>query len=133
MLETFGRIDRSKKTDKPTATVGSYIIEAAAVAKVKDSTFSAYAQALRIIAAEIVKFTPTAKRYGKKGSQRWREKINAIPLSEITPLRVAKWQKKRLKDAGDDTRKQRSARESANRLPRPRQELVPQESQRTRL
>lgn len=114
VLAEYGRIDRTPKSDKIAATVGNYIDAAQAVAKVKERTFRDYCRALRMIVSEIAETERNASRFSAKGAKKWRSAVDDIELAEITPGRIAAWQKSRLSNAGDDSRKQRSAKVSAD-------------------
>ncbi len=107
-------MDRSEKSEKLPATIGNYIAATEAVSRVRPRTFGNYCRSLRMIASEIADIEATKSRYSAKGAKKWRSKIDELHVSELTPARIAAWQKKRLDEFADDPLKQRSAKTTAN-------------------
>ena len=98
---------------KSDLTVGEFLAELQAKTELKARTFADYAGSLRKIVADI-----TGIAHGPAGSQakrdKWRSRIHAVKLSRVTPEKVQKWKLKFVARAGEDPRKIRSAKNSAN-------------------
>ena len=106
---------------KPTgnnATVGDLLREVQSIAGLRPKTFADYAKAFRKIVAEIYKIDGGRDKFNPHtgGRTKWLEKIEAIPLAEITPEDVQKWKLAFLGRAGTDPVKQRRAKISVNSL-----------------
>ncbi|MGB0155286.1 MAG: hypothetical protein ACPGFB_14750, partial [Verrucomicrobiales bacterium] len=114
VLKEHSRINRDPEPEKLQATVGNYIELAKEIAKVSDRTFRDYARSMRMIVSEIAEIENGKKRFSAAGAKEWRTQIDEIPLSAITAARVAAWQKMRIKSAGKDPIRLRSAKVSAN-------------------
>ncbi len=97
------------------ATIGEYLTAARAVMDVRPATFAAYSVHLRRIAGDILRqrYARKAKVSHKKAT---RKTIEAAPLSIFTPEAVQAWRLAFVARAGDDGRKARSARISANSI-----------------
>jgi hypothetical protein len=102
------------KQDSP--TVGEFLAEVERTSHLKPKTFRRYAQYFRMLAAQIQGFKSDASRhdYHNGGLTRWREKLNAIPLSALTPAAVADWKIGYLKRAGNDARRRLEVNRSFN-------------------
>ena len=76
-----------------TATVGEWIEAAGAVTDASDITATAYARALRKIAADLLAVKRTKKRFGPKkgGAARFRAEVDAANLNIFTPAAVQQW------------------------------------------
>lgn len=74
-------------------TVGNFIAEVERTSNLKTKTFRRYAQYFRMLAAHIQGVKTDASRYNYYGGglTSWRERVDAIPLSAITPAAVADW------------------------------------------
>jgi integrase len=97
-------------------TVGEFLAEVERTSNLKPKTFRRYAQYLRMLAAQIhgVKSDSSRYDYYNGGLTRWREKVDAIPLSAITPAAVADWKIAYLKRAGGDPRRKQEVNRSFN-------------------
>lgn len=98
------------------ATVGEFLAEVERTANLKPKTFRQYTQALRQLAAGIAGVKSDASRYDyrKGGLTAWRQKVDATPLSAITPAAVADWKIARLQRAGSDPRRKLEINRSFN-------------------
>lgn len=104
------------KVPKP-ATVGEFIAAASSLATARPVSVWEYAGALRQIVADVAGLdrsdrTKWAGRTG--GAQAWRDKVDALPLSCLTPSAVHAWRLATLKKAGADLAKQRAAKTTIN-------------------
>jgi hypothetical protein len=97
-------------------TVGEFIAEVERTSNLKTKTFRRYAQYFRLLAAHIQGVKTDASRYNYHGGglTRWHEKVNAIPLSAITPAAVADWKIAYLRRAGSDPRRKLEVNRSFN-------------------
>ncbi len=88
-------------------TVGEFISEVERTAGLKPKTFRRYAQSFRMMAAQIHGLKADASRFDYHGGglTRWRDRVNAIPLTDVTPASVADWKIGYLKRAGSDPRR----------------------------
>ncbi|NDV60968.1 tyrosine-type recombinase/integrase [Puniceicoccales bacterium CK1056] len=77
-------------------------------------TVRQYAIAFRKVAGDVGGVRKTAKRFHGKGSEVYRKRVNALPLSKITKEAVEGWRSKRLKKAGTDPLKLKAARATCN-------------------
>lgn len=98
------------------STVGEFLAEVERTANLKPKTFRQYTQALRQVAADIAGVKSDASRYDyrKGGLTAWRQKVDATPLSVITPAAVADWKIARLHRAGNDPRRKLEVNRSFN-------------------
>lgn len=97
-------------------TVGEFIAEVERTSNLKTKTFRRYAQYFRMLAANIQGVKTDASRYNYYGGglTRWRERVDAIPLSAITPAAVADWKIAYLRRAGSDPRRKLEVNRSFN-------------------
>jgi hypothetical protein len=97
-------------------TVGEFLAEVERTSTLKTKTFHRYAQYFRMLAAQIQGVESGASRFNYRtgGLTRWRERVNAIPLSTITPAAVADWKILYLKRAGNDPRRKLEVNRSFN-------------------
>ena len=99
------------------ATIGEFLRELVALHASKATTIDNYAAALRKIAADIVGIKKEGSAAGggnPKRHARWREKVEALKLSMLTPARIQRWKESFIASAGTDPVKTRSARVSVN-------------------
>ena len=97
-------------------TVGEFIAEVERTSNLKTKTFRRYAQYFRMLAAQIQGVKTDASRYNYYGGglTSWRERVDAIPLSAITPAAVADWKIAYLRRAGSDPRRKLEVNRSFN-------------------
>jgi integrase len=95
------------------STVGDFLAELKEKSDAKPKTLEGYATALRKIVADII-----GQGHGRGGGATrrrvWRQAIESIKLTELTPAKVQQWKLSFVANAGDDPVKQRAARISAN-------------------
>jgi len=98
------------------STVGEFIAEVERTSNLKTKTFRRYAQYFRMLAAQIQGVKTDASRYNYHGGGLtiWRERVDAIPLSAITPAAVADWKIAYLRRAGSDPRRKLEVNRSFN-------------------
>lgn len=96
-------------------TVGKFIEAIRAIAPVRPATFLDYERKLRFMVAQIKSVESTKARhdYFNSGHLEWREKVDKVPLCEITPEKVLQWRVRYINAAGADPLKTNSARQSA--------------------
>jgi integrase len=82
---------RSQKVSSGTATIGEWISAAKEVARVSPTTFTQYCRALRKIAADLLKIQSDDRKFSKKGSKVYRDKIDTMSLDIFTSKAVNKW------------------------------------------
>ena len=99
------------------ATIGEWTRAAQAVSAANESTFTAYARALRTIASGIAAQKKNKKRFGPKkgGSTKYREVIDAMSLESLSPEAIQKWRLAYVK-RGKNPAEERSAKISCNSL-----------------
>ena len=97
-------------------TVGEFLAEVERTSTLKPKTFQRYAQYFRMMAAQIqgVKSDRSRYNYRTGGLKKWHGKVDAIPLSAITPAAVADWKIAYLKRAGSDPRRRMEVSRSFN-------------------
>lgn len=97
-------------------TVGEFLAEVERTSTLKPKTFHRYAQYFRMMAAQIqgVKSDRSRYNYRTGGLTNWHERVDAIPLSAITPAAVADWKIAYLKRAGSDLRRRLEVSRSFN-------------------
>lgn len=81
------------KESVESCTVGKFIEAVKAVANIKPATFLTYERKFRFLVSQIKAVQGGKDRhdYVNGGSEKWRDKIDAVPLSDITPEEIAKW------------------------------------------
>ena len=98
------------------STVGEFLAEVARTSTLKAKTFGRYAQYFRMLAGQIQRVETDASRFNYRtgGLNRWRERVDAIPLSAVTPAAVADWKILYLKRAGNDPHRKLEVNRSFN-------------------
>lgn len=82
------------------ATVGDLISVVRAVATARPTSLDTYFKAFRKIAADIARIQKGAKYDSRRGgSEVWRKKVDAVPLSKLTPEAILEWKIKFLKSS----------------------------------
>jgi len=114
--------DLSPKPSQPadlggdSPTLGEFLAEVARTTNLKPRTLRIYTQSLRQVAAYIRGIKSDASRYDYRngGLTAWRNRIDAIPLSAISPAAVADWKLAYLRRAGSDPRRKLEVNRSFN-------------------
>ena len=83
-------------------TVGDLIRAAEDLLTVRRSTFESYAKAMRTIVSQIFGLHPQKKYSRGKEAQRWRDRVDKIPLDRIRRSDVLAWKNKRLREHEND-------------------------------
>ncbi|MBK8091512.1 MAG: tyrosine-type recombinase/integrase [Verrucomicrobiaceae bacterium] len=99
------------------ATVGEFITAAFAVSTARPVTLWEYAGALRQIVADVagVRRDDRTKWGGRSGGAKaWRDKVDVLPLSCLTPDAVHAWRLATLKKVGANMAAQRAAKVTIN-------------------
>jgi hypothetical protein len=105
----------SDEEETPILTIGNWIESAGKVFDGKPATLRGYAGALRLIASQILATQKDNQRFAQKHAETYRRKIDAAPISILTPEAVQAWRINYVAKAGDPAR-QRAARISEQRL-----------------
>ena len=97
-------------------TVGEFLAEVQRTSSLKPKTFRRYAQYFRMLTAQIQGIECDASRYDYRngGLAAWRDQIDAVWLSSITPAAVADWKIAYLRWAGTDPRRRLEVNRSFN-------------------
>jgi integrase len=95
-------------------TIGEFLSELRVLHASKRRTIDSYAGSLRKIAADIAGISSGGTGGSPKVHRVWREKVEALKLSVLSPVKIQKWKEAFLIRAGDDPVQQRSARISVN-------------------
>jgi integrase len=99
---------------KSNPTVGEFLGELRALHASRIKTIEGYAIALRKITADIADIQSGGRGGRPDKHSLWRETVEAVRLSTLTPAKVQAWKEAFLVRAGTDPVKQRSARVSVN-------------------
>ena len=114
VAERRAMFNESDEEATPILTIGNWIESAGKVFDGKPATLRGYAGALRLIASEILAVSKEDnQRFAQKHAETYRRKIDAFPLSILTPEAVQAWRISYVAKAGDPAR-QRAARISCN-------------------
>ena len=103
-----------KITDEP--TVGDLLRVYAEVADVPAKTAANYSRVFRTIVADIKKISGDKTRFDNVngGAEKWRAKVDAVKLNDITRIKVQKWKLAYVKKRSADPIKEKSAKLTAN-------------------
>ncbi len=99
------------------ATLGEFIASAMAVSDARAITLSDYSRSLRRIVADVSgvgRDDPSRYDGHTGGAEKWREKVDAVPLSVLTPEKLASWRLATLRAVGPNPADQRAAKTSIN-------------------
>ncbi len=98
-------------------TVGQVIAASQEASTARESSFESYAKSLRKIVAEIERIGDGRKFDSKGGgTEAWRRRVDAVPISRITPERVIKWKNRRIRANSNDPASRSKAITTANSL-----------------
>ena len=106
----FERPDR----DSATITVGEYLAAVRAESGLHRQTIADYERAFRTIVSSILKMGTKGKARGRNNQQKWRENVDAMPLSMLTAERIQLWRRAYIERAQDDELLRRRYVTSAN-------------------
>jgi integrase len=105
-------------TPKPKVdiTVGQFIEAALQESHLAPTTIGPYARAFRRIVADIFDIGGGKKRFDYRGggNREWIEKVHTVRLAEVTPEKIAAWQREFIAGAGHDVIARRRATASCN-------------------
>ena len=93
-IERFKPWTAEDQEDPNTVTVGQFIEAVRTVAPVRATTFTTYERKMRFLVSQIKAVESSRARYDyvNGGCKAWRDKVDATPLSELTPEKVLQWQ-----------------------------------------
>lgn len=100
-------------------TVGDHLAQASSLMTARPKTIASYGRALRSIVGQMFNIQATASRFDprpKGGHAKWRARVDAVHLKDITPARVQAWKLRFLARAGANPVRQKAARGSVNSL-----------------
>jgi integrase len=114
-----GGVEGSSKAvpePKTNVTVGEYLEAVARHTALSPALVETYAKPFRLLVSEIARVRASKKRfdYRSGGHAEWLKAVSAVPLALITPESVLAWKKQRIKEAGSDKLKERTATISTN-------------------
>lgn len=96
-------------------TVGEFFAAVKKNVRFTPRTFASYCRKFRTIVADMFAIeVPQKQKFNPRLSHLWREKVEQVKLSEITPKRVEQWRRDFIAHAGHDQRKIREAEHSAD-------------------
>ncbi len=97
-------------------TVGEFLKEVKAKADLKPKTLAYYTRMFRKIIADIHGLEDDRRKYDYKGGgyKKWLKKIEAVKLNSLTPEKIQKWKISFIAKAGNDPKKRKESRNSAN-------------------
>ncbi len=100
------------------STVGDLIAASRKYCSARPSSFNCYVRALRRVVSGVMLLDEQKKisRKKKEGYTAWRNKIDALPLCELTPARIQEWKQFYLKSSGTNAKAKRSATTTVNSL-----------------
>jgi integrase len=101
--------EHTKKVIVP--SVGEYLTAVRAISGIAVPTLETYAVKFRTVVAGVCKIEAGAERFSAKGAAAWRNKVEAVKLSRITPEAVQRWSVSYLSATGL-TPAQRQSRET---------------------
>lgn len=105
--------DRKTETSSTTIrTVGDLIDAASNILTVGERTAADYGRAFRHIAADISGIT--VKKVGSR--DKWKNRVNDVPLTTITPQKVLAWKKSFLSEKTEDAAALRKAKNTVNTI-----------------
>ena len=106
----------SEITARLNLTVGDYLKTVQSLGQLRPRTFLNYQNCLRTLVAEVfgVKGDDSKYDYRQGGNAKWAARIDTVRLERLTPARVALWQQRRLKRAGNSPVGIASAKRTAN-------------------
>lgn len=114
--------DSSKKKVKSTnsSTVGDYIEEINQLGLIKQQTIEIYFRKFRTLVAGVAGISSTNKKcdYVNGGYEKWKAKVESVPLESLTAEKIQRWMGKYTRAAGDDPVSQRKAKTTLNSLVR---------------
>jgi hypothetical protein len=83
-------------------SIGDFLKEVERTSGLQPKTFARYAQYFRMIVAHIKRIKSETSRYDRRhGRPAWTGRIDAVPLTEVTPATAADWKRAYLSRAGD--------------------------------
>lgn len=107
---------------KPTAqviqspSVGEFLAAVQAIGEIKPKTFALYARKFRKIVSDLARVSAGKDKFKHRGAGagKWRERVDTVKLSIVTPEAVEAWRKACVETAGLDATKRDAAENTAN-------------------
>ncbi|MEM7558923.1 MAG: tyrosine-type recombinase/integrase [Planctomycetota bacterium] len=116
-LQQYGVDQDPENEAAPGNTVGDLIRTACRLSTARPQSLKTYCRAFRRVVAAIAKISGEGKYDALKGGhEAWQFKVDAVPLSEITPMKVTAWKNAYLLKAASDPEQLKSAKTTVNSL-----------------
>jgi integrase len=114
--------EKTREQYKPRAqvikspTVGEFLEAVDGLQVIKPKTFSLYARKFRKIVSDVAGISGGKDKFKHRGAgaHKWRERVDTVRLSVLTPEVVESWRKDHMLAAGTDAEKRDSAENTAN-------------------
>jgi integrase len=107
----------ASENSQTTLTVGQFLEEVQALSGgLSHRSITGYIASLRMIAADVAGIKSDASRYDHKkgGRDAWAAKVDAVPLSRLTPSAIEQWKHRFVRKRKGNPVEERKARNSAN-------------------
>jgi integrase len=117
LLTTGGWEALAKKSESlaDEITLGAFLTRVHAVSRVSSRTWGLYAKSLRQIAGELKKWdSPSGPSFTWEAHRTWKEKVDGLKLSLLSPLSIGKWMKRYVDERGTNPEAKRRAKNSCN-------------------
>lgn len=97
-------------------SVGELLDAVEATETIKPKTFALYARKFRKIVSDVAGVSPGKDKFKHRGSRagKWRERVDSVKLSMLSPESIDAWRKAHIEAAGLDARKRDAAENTAN-------------------
>jgi integrase len=97
-------------------TIGEFLEAVSKANILKPKTFALYARKLRKVVSDVANIVGNKEKFKHRGagSQVWRDRVDAVRLSKLTPEVVEAWRKNHILSVGPDAERRDSAENTAN-------------------
>jgi integrase len=101
--------------DKADLTVGKFLEAVRAVAAVRPTTLTSYERKFRFLVSQIasVKGNRSKFDYVHGGANKWRARVDAVPLADLTCEAISQWRVRYVAQADDNALKRQQAQQTA--------------------
>jgi integrase len=110
-------------------TVGEFLGAIFRANVLKPKTFSLYARKLRKVVSDVAGIVANQEKFKHRGAgaHAWRDRVDAVRLSKLTPEVIEAWRKSHILAAGPDAKRRDSAENTANSVIRNARSLFAEE------